>query len=97
MVGLSGSLHPSANLTIFPSSAATIAIRYATVRRQGEVGPDGMEKQVITYPSVYGRLMPILSRAYVFIQLGRILVCHTLHALCSTEFITLQRRSHLPK
>ncbi|KAG7441254.1 peroxisomal oxidase [Guyanagaster necrorhizus] len=51
--------------------AITIAIRYATVRRQGERGPDGLEQQVITYPSVHGRLLPILSRAYVYVLLGR--------------------------
>ena len=54
--------------------AATIAIRYATVRRQGTLGKDGLEQQVITYPSVYHRLLPILARAYVFILLGRNLV-----------------------
>ncbi|KAM5540990.1 hypothetical protein V8D89_005301 [Ganoderma adspersum] len=51
--------------------AATIAIRYATVRRQGTKGDDGLERQVITYPSVYHRLLPILAHAYVFIVLGR--------------------------
>ena len=55
-------------------TAATVAIRYATVRRQGERGPDGLEKQIISYPSVYYRLLPILSRAYMFIHLGRTLV-----------------------
>jgi len=59
-------------LTLF--AAATVAIRYATVRRQGERGPDGLEKQIISYPSVYYRLLPILSRAYMFIHLGRTLV-----------------------
>ncbi|KIM41888.1 hypothetical protein M413DRAFT_445097 [Hebeloma cylindrosporum] len=55
------------------AKAATVAIRYATVRRQGERGPDGLEKQIISYPSVYYRLLPILSRAYMFIHLGRTL------------------------
>ncbi|CAL1698461.1 unnamed protein product [Somion occarium] len=50
--------------------AATVAIRYATVRRQGNRGEDGLERQIITYPSVYNRLLPILSRAYAFILLG---------------------------
>lgn len=54
--------------------AATVSIRYATVRRQGEIGADGLERQVITYPSTYYRLLPILSRAYVFVQLGRSLM-----------------------
>ncbi|KAK0200677.1 peroxisomal oxidase [Desarmillaria ectypa] len=51
--------------------AITIAIRYSTVRRQGEKGADGLERQVITYPSVYGRLLPILSRTYTYVLLGR--------------------------
>ncbi|KAJ3503355.1 hypothetical protein NLJ89_g8475 [Agrocybe chaxingu] len=55
------------------AKAATVAIRYATVRRQGERGPDGLEKQIVSYPSVYYRLLPILSRAYMFIQLGKTL------------------------
>ncbi|PPQ83813.1 hypothetical protein CVT25_001028 [Psilocybe cyanescens] len=55
------------------AKAATVSIRYATVRRQGERGPDGLEKQIISYPSVYYRLLPILSRAYMFLQLGRTL------------------------
>ncbi|KAJ8495479.1 hypothetical protein ONZ45_g12848 [Pleurotus djamor] len=55
------------------AKAATIAIRYTTVRRQGEIGSDGLEQQVITYPSTYYRLLPILARAYVFIELGRAL------------------------
>ncbi|KAI0830358.1 acyl-CoA oxidase [Trametes gibbosa] len=53
------------------AKGATIAIRYATVRRQGTKGPDGLERQVITYPSVYYRLLPTLAHAYVFIVLGR--------------------------
>ncbi|TFK16609.1 acyl-CoA oxidase [Coprinopsis marcescibilis] len=53
------------------AKAATVSIRYTTVRRQGEVGPDGLENQVINYPSTYYRLLPILSHAYVFIQLGK--------------------------
>lgn len=56
------------------SVAATVAIRYGHVRRQGELGPDGLEKQIISYPSTYIRLLPILSHAYVFIKLGRQLV-----------------------
>ncbi|KAE9389428.1 acyl-CoA oxidase [Gymnopus androsaceus JB14] len=55
------------------AKAAVIAIRYATVRRQGNRGPDGLEKQVISHPSLHVRLLPILSRAYVFIGLGRAL------------------------
>ncbi|KIM82062.1 hypothetical protein PILCRDRAFT_820972 [Piloderma croceum F 1598] len=52
------------------AKAATVAIRYATVRRQGNKS-DGLERQTITYPSVHCRLFLVLSHAYVFIQLGR--------------------------
>ncbi|KAF9074329.1 acyl-CoA oxidase [Rhodocollybia butyracea] len=55
------------------AKAAVISIRYATVRRQGATGPDGLEQQVISYPSLHTRLLPILSRAYVYIGLGRAL------------------------
>ncbi|KAK0445628.1 peroxisomal oxidase [Desarmillaria tabescens] len=64
----SGMIHHSGTAV---ARAITIAIRYATVRRQGEKGPDGLEHQVIMYPSVYGRLLTILSRAYVYMLLGR--------------------------
>ncbi|THH05030.1 hypothetical protein EW146_g10011 [Bondarzewia mesenterica] len=53
------------------AKAATISLRYATVRRQGNKDADGPEQQVVLYPSTYYRLLPILARAYVFIQLGR--------------------------
>ncbi|KAG5650389.1 hypothetical protein H0H81_012401 [Sphagnurus paluster] len=56
------------------AKAATVSLRYTTVRRQGEKGPDGLERQTITYPSVYIRLLPILSHAYVFLQLGKSLL-----------------------
>ncbi|KAG1859510.1 peroxisomal oxidase [Suillus tomentosus] len=51
------SMIPTAGWTI--AKAATVAIRYTT------------ECQVLTYPSTYYRLLPILSRAFVFIELGR--------------------------
>jgi hypothetical protein len=57
------------------SSAATVSIRYATVRRQGEIDANGLETQIIQYPSVYIRLLPTLSHAYVFTQIGQTLVC----------------------
>jgi len=62
--------------------AATVAIRYATVRRQGNKS-DGLERQTIRYPSVHHRLLPILSHAYIFIQLGRSLM--TAFAAMSTR------------
>ncbi|TBU22641.1 peroxisomal oxidase [Dichomitus squalens] len=69
MLYIRSSMVSSGGWTI--AKAATIAIRYATVRRQGNKGKDGLERQVITYPSVYHRLLPILAHAYVFIALGR--------------------------
>jgi acyl-CoA oxidase len=56
-------------------SAATVSIRYASVRRQGEIDVNGLEKQIIQYPSVYIRLLPIRSHAYALTQLGQTLVC----------------------
>ncbi|KAH0833857.1 acyl-CoA dehydrogenase/oxidase C-terminal [Lanmaoa asiatica] len=56
---------------VYPRKGITIAIRYTTVRRQGEPDHRGLERQVIRYPSTYYRLLPILSRSYVFIGLGR--------------------------
>ncbi|KAJ3872843.1 hypothetical protein F5051DRAFT_479165, partial [Lentinula edodes] len=53
--------------------ASFIAIRYATARRQGTTGPNRLEKQVIIYPSLHIRLLPILARADVFIVLRRVL------------------------
>ncbi|KAJ7589583.1 peroxisomal oxidase [Mycena floridula] len=50
--------------------AATITIRYCTVRRQGGGTP---ERPVISYPSTSERLIPILARAYMFIELGKAL------------------------
>ncbi|TFY70825.1 hypothetical protein EVG20_g2167 [Dentipellis fragilis] len=55
------------------AKAATASMRYATVRRQGGINTGGLENQIISYPSVQYRLLPILARAYVFIQLGRVL------------------------
>ncbi|KAJ7589575.1 peroxisomal oxidase [Mycena floridula] len=52
------------------AKAATISIRYCTVRRQGGGTP---ERPVISYPSTSERLIPILARAYMFIELGKAL------------------------
>ncbi|KAF9976668.1 Acyl-coenzyme A oxidase (Acyl-CoA oxidase) [Actinomortierella ambigua] len=44
---------------------ATIAIRYCAVRRQGNVQPStGLETQVLDYPSVQYRVLPLLSHAF---------------------------------
>ncbi|KAH9834504.1 acyl-CoA oxidase [Rhodofomes roseus] len=56
------------------AKAATVSIRYCTVRRQGGRSTDGLERQVITYPGVYYRLLPVLSHAYIFIILGQSLL-----------------------
>ncbi|KAI0742970.1 acyl-CoA oxidase [Daedaleopsis nitida] len=69
MLYIRSTMVASAGWTI--AKAATIAIRYTTIRRQGTKGPDGLERQVIGYPSVYYRLLPALAHAYVFIILGR--------------------------
>ncbi|KAH7913617.1 acyl-CoA dehydrogenase/oxidase C-terminal [Hygrophoropsis aurantiaca] len=69
MLYIRSSMVTTAGWTV--AKAATISIRYATVRRQGGEDREGLERQVISYPSTYYRLLPILSRAYVFIHLGR--------------------------
>ncbi|KAG2065368.1 hypothetical protein BDR04DRAFT_1145422 [Suillus decipiens] len=76
---INSSMIPAAGWTI--AKAATVAILYTTVRREGEPDAKGLERQVLTYPSTYYRLMPILSRAFVFIELGR----HTMKALTKMQ------------
>lgn len=79
----------------FTAKAITIAIRYATVRRQGG-GPRGHERQVITYPSTYHRLLPILSRAYVWIFIGRTMIqlYNEMATQLSQDSITLLAETH---
>ncbi|KZV97534.1 acyl-CoA oxidase [Exidia glandulosa HHB12029] len=48
------------------AKAITISVRYCTVRRQGRIGPDGLAPAVVSYPSTYHRLLPVLAKAYVF-------------------------------
>ncbi|KAG2119395.1 acyl-CoA dehydrogenase/oxidase C-terminal [Suillus clintonianus] len=69
MMYIRANMIPQAGWNI--AKAVTVAIRYTTVRRQGEPDAKGLERQVLTYPSTYYRLLPILSRAFVFIELGR--------------------------
>ncbi|KAF8522758.1 acyl-CoA oxidase [Hysterangium stoloniferum] len=78
------------------AKAATIAIRYATVRRQGNGAP-GHEKQVITYPSLYHRLLPILSRAYAWIFVGREMVklYSAMSAQLANESVSLLAETHV--
>ncbi|KAG2105463.1 peroxisomal oxidase [Suillus discolor] len=79
MMYIRATMIPTAGWTI--AKAATVAIRYTTVRRQGELDAKGLERQVLTYPSTYYRLLPILSRAFVFIELGR----YTIKALTQMQ------------
>lgn len=79
MMYIRATMIPGAGWTI--AKAATVAIRYTTVRRQGEPDTKGLERQVLTYPSTYYRLLPILSRAFVFIELGR----YTIKALTQMQ------------
>lgn len=79
MMYIRATMIPVAGWTI--AKAATVAIRYTTVRRQGELDAKGLERQVLTYPSTYYRLLPILSRAFVFIELGR----YTMKALTQMQ------------
>lgn len=74
------------------AKAATVSIRYSTVRRQGNPDAVGLEQQVVSYPSVQHRLLPILARAYVFILLGRRLLtifADTTTRLASGDISTL--------
>ncbi|KAM0754099.1 acyl-CoA oxidase [Meredithblackwellia eburnea MCA 4105] len=60
------------------AKAATISTRYLHIRRQF-ADPDlkpgdknfGVENQVITYPSVYMRILPQIAKAFVFIAAGK--------------------------
>lgn len=62
-------------------SAVTISTRYLHVRRQfadpelklGQTGY-GIERQVITYPGVYMRILPQIAKAIVFIIIGKDMV-----------------------
>lgn len=63
------------------AKATTIATRYLHIRRQfanpelqrGQPG-FGIEKQVITYPGVYMRILPQLAKSIVFITIGKDMV-----------------------
>lgn len=73
--------------------AATIAVRYATVRRQGNKSADGLEVQIINYPAVYNRLLPLVSRAYTFILLSRNLVRRRMSRSSQLSHVMLQTRA----
>ncbi|GAA5903142.1 uncharacterized protein JCM6883_002709 [Sporobolomyces salmoneus] len=60
------------------AKAVTISLRYLHMRRQfadpdlkpGEPG-FGVERQVITYPGVYRRVLPVLAKTIVFMTAGK--------------------------
>ena len=62
-------------------AAVTISLRYLHMRRQfadpdlkpGEPG-FGKERQVISYPGVYRRVLPVLAKTIVFITAGKDMV-----------------------
>lgn len=64
-----------------PLLAVTISLRYLNMRRQF-ADPDlkpgdegfGQEKQVISYPGVYRRVLPVLARTIVFMTAGKDMV-----------------------
>ncbi|UMM39462.1 hypothetical protein L5515_016514 [Caenorhabditis briggsae] len=48
------------------AAAATIATRYASVRRQGEISPGKGEVQIIDYQTQQFRVFPQMARAFAF-------------------------------
>jgi len=74
------------------SKAATIAIRYSAVRRQGydadDTNPVKRENQILDYPSQQYRLLPLLAASVGFFFCGRAvqtLLAETEQALLSGE------------
>uniref|UniRef100_A0A7E4VAT1 Acyl-coenzyme A oxidase n=1 Tax=Panagrellus redivivus TaxID=6233 RepID=A0A7E4VAT1_PANRE len=53
------------------AQAATVAIRYSAIRRQGEVTPGAGEVQVLDYQTQQYRLLPQVARAWAFEIAGR--------------------------
>jgi acyl-CoA oxidase len=49
----------------------TIATRYLHVRRQFGGATPEQENQVVEYPSVYMRIVPVIVNAYVFMLVGK--------------------------
>jgi acyl-CoA oxidase len=54
------------NAALFLKKAVTIAVRYATVRRQSSAGRDGREAQVLDYAHSQRTLLPLVATAYAF-------------------------------
>ncbi|KAI6173064.1 Acyl-CoA oxidase dehydrogenase and Acyl-CoA oxidase domain containing protein [Aphelenchoides besseyi] len=70
-------LHPKLGYTgmMFARSvdlgaAATIAIRYSCIRRQGEITPGGGEVKILDYTTQQYRVLPQLARAFNFCLVG---------------------------
>lgn len=70
-----------ANLALKLAKAVTISTRYLHCRRQF-ANPElkrgdpefGVERQVITYPGVYMRVLPLIAKSYVFVTAGKDMV-----------------------
>uniref|UniRef100_A0A915D7C2 Acyl-coenzyme A oxidase n=1 Tax=Ditylenchus dipsaci TaxID=166011 RepID=A0A915D7C2_9BILA len=59
-----------AGLALNLANACTIAIRYACVRRQGEIQPGAGEVKIIDYQTQQHRLFPQLARTFAFFFAG---------------------------
>lgn len=57
----------------FLSKAATIAMRYATVRRQSPIDPNAPEPKIIEHVTQQMKIFPVIARAIVFKQAAEIL------------------------
>lgn len=57
-------------LTKVYAAAATIAVRYLSIRRQFSKSPGSEETPVISYPSVYMRIVPAVAKVFVFMLEG---------------------------
>ncbi|GAA5888817.1 hypothetical protein JCM5296_005002 [Sporobolomyces johnsonii] len=85
------------------AKAVTISLRYLHMRRQfadpdlkaGEPGY-GIERQVITYPGVYRRVIPVLARTIVFITAGKDManLYHSMSSQLSSGNTTLLAETH---
>uniref|UniRef100_A0A914MNE9 Acyl-coenzyme A oxidase n=1 Tax=Meloidogyne incognita TaxID=6306 RepID=A0A914MNE9_MELIC len=55
---------------IYLAQAATIAIRYSCIRRQGEIKPGAGEVKVLDYKTQQYRLLPVLAHVYAIAFTG---------------------------
>lgn len=58
----------------FLACAATISMRYATVRRQSPINPDEPEPRIIDHVTQQMKIFPIIAKAVVFRKVGDSLV-----------------------